>query len=75
MVIVDARPLIARGEPPLNAIETAVAKLKPGQSLVVLAPFNPVPLYEFLAAQGFSHRSRQIENGGWRVEFRRDLDP
>ena len=44
MATVDARPIIAAGGEPFDAIMAAVATLGEGEELVVLAPFEPVPL-------------------------------
>lgn len=68
--IVDARPLLARGEEPFDTIMAAVADLEPGQPLVVLAPFEPVPLEGVLSAQGFSWDAEALDGGDWRVVFR-----
>lgn len=65
----DVRPLCARQRPPLPAIQQAIAQLEPGQSLRLIAPFEPVPLYEFMATRGFSHESRETEPGTWTVLF------
>lgn len=69
--MLDTRPIFARGDTPCEAIDEAVASLMPGQPLVLLVPFEPVPLYAKLSNQGFKHEARQIEGGVWRVEFRR----
>ena len=70
-ITIDTRPIFARQETPCAAIDQALADLQPDQQLVLLLPFEPVPLYTKLAAHGFSHRSSQLEDGTWRVEFRR----
>ena len=67
----DTRPIFARGETPCHAIDEAVANLIPGQPLVLLVDFEPVPLYAKLSNQGFHHEARQLSNGTWRVEFRK----
>lgn len=67
--VLDVRPILAAGETPCGAIEAAVAGLQPGESLVVLAPFEPVPLYTKLGQCGFDHRTEALEGGLWRVEF------
>jgi len=67
----DTRPIFQRGETPCVAIEDATARVAPGQTLVLLVPFEPKPLYTKLSRDGFSHESRQLEDGSWRVEFRR----
>lgn len=69
-VVVDVRILVARGESPCGPIESAIASLVPGQGLVVLAPFEPIPLYTKLGRCGFGHDTTQPEPGLWRVEFR-----
>lgn len=66
----DVRPILESGGSPCGAIESAVAKLIPGQSLVVLVPFEPVPLYAKLGNCGFIHETRQLPDGTWRVEFK-----
>jgi uncharacterized protein (DUF2249 family) len=70
-LVLDTRPLFARGETPCAAIDAAVNQLRPGQPLVLLVPFEPVPLYTKLGNAGFSHTTSRTEDGAWRVEFRR----
>ena len=68
---IDARPIFERGETPCAAIEDATARLAPGQALVLLVPFEPVPLYTKLAREGFSHQAQRLADGTWKIEFRR----
>ncbi|MBI4027895.1 MAG: DUF2249 domain-containing protein [Verrucomicrobia bacterium] len=70
----DVRPVLERGDSPCASIDGAVAKLKPGQGLVLLAPFEPRPLFAKLGRDGFTHVSRQMEDGSWRIEFQRSGD-
>jgi uncharacterized protein (DUF2249 family) len=70
-VILDTRPIFERGETPCCAIEDAAASVAPGQTLVLLVPFEPVPLYAKFGKDGFSHQAQKLEDGTWRVEFRR----
>lgn len=70
-LVLDTRPIFARGDTPCHAIDEAVASLIPGQPFVLLVPFEPLPLYAKLGHQGFTHQSKQTEDGAWRVEFRR----
>jgi uncharacterized protein (DUF2249 family) len=65
----DIRPIFAAGTSPCGTIDTAVAGLRPGQSLILLAPFEPVPLFAKLAAQGFEHRSEELSDGSWKILF------
>lgn len=71
MSCVDARPIIAGGDEPFDAIMEAVAALAPDEDLVVLAPFEPVPLEGVLSSQGFTYEAEAIGEGDWQVTFRR----
>lgn len=71
MATVDARPIIAGGGEPFGMIMAAVAELPDGEELVVLAPFEPVPLEGVLGSQGFSYDATDLGDGDWRVTFRR----
>ncbi|MBI2170089.1 MAG: DUF2249 domain-containing protein [Actinobacteria bacterium] len=68
--IVDARPILADGGEPFDMIMAAVDALEPGQPLVVLAPFEPVPLEALLSSQGFTYEAEEIGGGDWSVTFR-----
>lgn len=70
-LVLDVRPLCASQRPPLPAILEAVARLAPGQPLQLIAPFEPVPLYELLGQQGFEHVTLSRDDGAWEITFRR----
>jgi uncharacterized protein (DUF2249 family) len=61
--------MLARGEEPFDMIMRAVGTIEPGESLVVLAPFEPVPLEGVLSAQGFTWQAETLNGGDWRVVF------
>ena len=71
MATVDARPIIAAGDEPFQTIMEAAASLVEEEELVVLAPFEPVPLEGVLSSQGFTYEAEELGGGGWRVVFRR----
>lgn len=71
MAEVDARPIIAAGAEPFETIMAAVAALADDEDLIVLAPFEPVPLEGVLSSQGYTYEADEIGNGDWRVTFRR----
>ena len=71
MATVDARPIIAAGDEPFDTIMSAVASLAESEELVVLAPFEPVPLQGVLSSQGFSYEAVDLGAGDWQVTFRR----
>ena len=66
----DARPLFAAGRPPLVPILNAVNRLEPGQALRLIAPIQPVPLFDLLAQRGFTHEARERDDGAWEILFR-----
>jgi uncharacterized protein (DUF2249 family) len=68
----DIRPLCEAQRPPLPAILDAVGRLAPGQALLLIAPFEPAPLYQLLGRQGFSHRNKTRDDGTWEILFSRD---
>lgn len=69
---IDVRPDIAAGREPFPRIMAAVRVLGPDEPFVLIAPFEPEPLYGVLAEQGFRHEVEPEAGGGWRVTFRRD---
>ena len=71
MVTVDARPIIAAGGEPFDTIMSAAGELAGDEELVVLAPFEPVPLEGVLSSQGFSYQAEDLGGGDWKVTFRR----
>lgn len=66
--LVDARPIIERGEEPFETIMAAVAELG-DEDLVVAAPFEPTPLEGVLGSQGFMFDVNEVQPGHWRVRF------
>jgi hypothetical protein len=69
--VIDVRPILQAGGEPLDAILAAAEGLSNGGTLVVLAPFEPAPLYGVMRQMGFSHDAEPCEGGGWRVVFTR----
>lgn len=68
-ILLDVRPELARGDEPFARIMQAAASVKEDEALVIIAPFEPVPLYGVLGAQGFTHETRQVRPGEWVVRF------
>lgn len=71
-VTLDVREDIRSGREPFAAIMNAIARLRPDQQLLLVAPFEPVPLFDVLAKQGFAHEARQTDSGDWEVRFTRE---
>lgn len=72
IVTLDVRADIRAGRQPCSSIMGAATGLKDGESLRLLAPFEPKPLFEVLGQQGFAHSAQEIGDGDWEVLFFRD---
>lgn len=69
--VLDVRPDLERGDEPFARIMEAAVGIQPGQSLIVIAPFEPVPLYDVLGGRGFQHEARKVTPNEWVVRFMR----
>ena len=63
------RPDLESGGEPFVRIMEAVASIKPGGTLVIIAPFEPIPLYDVLGERGFSHETARVAADEWVVRF------
>ncbi|WP_052891021.1 DUF2249 domain-containing protein [Thermogemmatispora carboxidivorans] len=73
--LLDVRPDLERGDEPFVRIMEAATPLKIGETLVIVAPFEPVPLYEVLGGRGFSHETLCLAPDEWVVRFTRQQIP
>jgi hypothetical protein len=71
IIEVDVREDIRAGREPFSRIMAAAARVGATGELVLTAPFEPVPLYNVLAAQGFTHSARELDGGDWEIRFAR----
>jgi uncharacterized protein (DUF2249 family) len=71
IVTLDVREDIRSGQQPCGKIMDTAKKLRPDETLRLIAPFEPVPLFELLGKQGFHHTARPISAGDWEVLFTR----
>jgi uncharacterized protein (DUF2249 family) len=72
IVTLDVREDLRNGREPFSKIMNAVGQLRPDEKLLLVAPFEPAPLFDVLAKRGFSHSAREIENGDWEIIFTRN---
>ena len=70
-IVLDVRPDLEQGGEPFVRIMEAAATIAPGGTLVLIAPFEPVPLYDVLGARGFSHATEKVAADEWKVRFTR----
>lgn len=68
----DVRPDLERGDEPFVRILEAAEATPPRHVLAIIAPFEPVPLYEVLGTRGFTYETRKIADDEWIVQFRRN---
>lgn len=67
--VVDVREDLRAGREPFQKIMTAAAAVEPGEVLVVRAIFEPRPLYQLLAHQGFESWAESVGEDDWKVYF------
>ena len=65
----DVRPLLAKGVEPFPEIRRRADALKPGEGLIVVAPFLPSPLIEILGSEGFESKVERGEGSDWLVSL------
>ncbi len=69
IVTLDVREDIRRGREPFSKIMQAVGRLGEDENLLLIAPFEPAPLYAVLAQQGLLHQAKATAEGNWEVLF------
>lgn len=69
--ILDVREDIRAGRDPFKRIMETVARLKESKGLRLIAPFEPVPLFDVMVRRGFSHEAHPMSSGDWEVTFTR----
>ena len=74
-ITVDVRDDIRRGCEPFSRIINAAAVLQAGERLLLIAPFEPVPLFGLMAKQGFVHQGQATPSGEWEILFTRQPSP
>lgn len=72
-ITLDVRDDLRQGREPFARIMETVARLVAGQDLLLVAPFEPAPLFGVLAQAGFGHEAGQNAAGDWEVRFSRSL--
>ncbi|MBI3781517.1 MAG: DUF2249 domain-containing protein [candidate division NC10 bacterium] len=71
IVTVDVREDIRLGREPFDKIMAAVGQLEPGETLLLINSFEPLPLYRVMAQNGFTHLTERTADGAWKIYFRR----
>ena len=71
MTFIDVRPDLTEGRDPYPRIMETVEKLSPEETLELMTPIEPIPLYRVMEARGFEHETRRVDESYWHVTFRR----
>ncbi len=66
-ITLDVRADIRAGREPFSKIMAAAGSLAPGAKLILIAPFEPKPLFHVLAKQAFCHDCQRTAAGDWQV--------
>lgn len=67
----DARPILARGEHPLEHVLAEVARFQKGQVYRLTTPFLPAPLVQKVQVEGFDSWSEEASPGQFESWFRK----
>ena len=68
-ISLDARPILAGGEHPLERVLQETAGLLPGEIYEIITPFPPMPMIEKLKALGFEHHTETDDSGLFHTYF------
>jgi uncharacterized protein (DUF2249 family) len=71
IIILDVREDFRLGQHPREKIMGAFDQIGIGETLRLLVPFEPVPLYQVANSKGLDHAARKISDGDWEVLFTR----
>jgi uncharacterized protein (DUF2249 family) len=69
IITLDVRDDLRAGREPFPRIMETVGRLRDGEQLRILAPFEPRPLIGVLAAQGFLATVTKMDDGDFAVLF------
>ena len=67
----DARPILAAGDHPLQRVMEECATLDIGEIYEIITPFPPVPMIEKLTALGFENYMEPSSDGLFHTYFKR----
>jgi len=73
-VTVDVRDDIRGGHEPFSRIMHVAGALQADEQLLLIAPFEPLPLIRVLEKKGFRHAVQSNKPGDWEVLFVRPSD-
>lgn len=72
IITLDVREEFRSGQSPCDKVHSAINNVASGETLRLLVPFQPVPLFKIAERIGLTHRATAQANGDWEVCFSRD---
>src|SRR5690242_2020499 len=72
IIMLDVREDFRSGRHPFDKIQSALGRLGENETLRLLVPFEPVPLFAVAARKGLGHKASQSPQGHWEVLFSHD---
>jgi uncharacterized protein (DUF2249 family) len=73
-ITLDVRDDLRHRREPFTKIMSVASALRRGGSLLIIAPFQPVPLFSVLKKLGFSYTAKPTDSGDWQVLFTRQSE-
>lgn len=72
IVELDVREDLKNKLEPFQKIMQAIANLNKGNTLVLHAPFSPVPLFGVLKAKGFTNKEEKLGEKHYQITFTKE---
>jgi uncharacterized protein (DUF2249 family) len=69
ILTLDVRADFRSGQHPCDKIQNALDRVGHGETLRLLVPFEPVPLFEVARSKGLGYEARKTSDGDWEVLF------
>ena len=69
IVTLDVREDFRSGQHPCDKIQAALDRVSDAETLRLLVPFEPVPLFEVAREKGLGHQATPLPTGDWEVLF------
>lgn len=69
IVELDVREDLLLKKEPFDRIMGTVKNLGDGQTFVLHAPFNPIPLHKVLGKKGYEYEAEKVDKKHWKVTY------
>jgi uncharacterized protein (DUF2249 family) len=69
VIELDVREDIKNNQDPFKTIMSTISPFQEGDTLILHAPFQPVPLYGVLKSKGFGYETEEINEKHFKITF------